>query len=142
MAARQYMSPNMRRTRNVGTGLAISRQPLPSASFSHLLLFWRRVSASEPAPSMTGDGGYHSFSPPFLSLRRSTFDGGLGKHLSSAGSKRWGEQLHPRSKKALEETGVSFFSLCSAPQPDRPLYGTLDNSMRYSFYKRFEEFTK
>src|SRR6266571_4176274 len=121
MAARQYMSQNMRRTRNVGTGLAISRQPLPSAS--------------EPAPSMTGDGGSHSFSPPFLSLRRSTFDGGLGKHLSSAGSKRWGEQLHPRSKKALEETGVSFFSLSSAPQPDRPLYGTLDNSMRYTFYK-------
>src|SRR5256886_16271404 len=91
---------------------------------------------------MTGDGGSHSFSPPFLSLRRSTFDGGLGKHPSSAGSKRWGEQQHPRLKKALEETGVSFFSLCSALQRDKPLYGTLDNSMRYSFYKRFEELTE
>src|SRR5439155_21002532 len=91
---------------------------------------------------MTGAGGYHSFSPPFSSLPRSTYDGGLVKHLSSPGSKRWGTPLHPRSKKALEETGVSFFSLSSAPQPDKPLYGTLDNSTRYTFYKQFEELTK
>src|SRR5438132_921875 len=103
---------------------------------------WEIGRQDRPKICVPSDDHYHGIRddhhrpPSILPNYRSsgTRNSSFHSHATRA-CPRWGKRLHPRSKKALEETGVSSFSLCSALQRDKPLYGTLDNSMRYTFYK-------